>query len=174
MPTNPFSNAICDTALRRIADGDNEALAIIYRELGRQIYTVAYSILQDVHAAEDVMQETFVRLLSSAKFYQKGTNAKAYILKITHNLSLTALQKRAREIPSDSLPTQNQTIAEAPPLKSLEALSLLSPEERQIVVLKLDSKEKHKNIAVVLGISPAACQKKYRRALEKLKKYYRE
>ena len=167
-------NDVCDTALCRIANGDTEALAIIYQRLGRQIYMVAYSILQDVHAAEDVMQETFVRIISGAKFYQKGTNAKAYILKIAHNLSLTALQKRGWEIPTDLPNTQRSTDGEELPLTSLEALSLLSPEERQIVILKLDSNEKHKNIAALLGISPAACQKRYRRALEKLKPYYQD
>ena len=63
---------------------------------------------------------------------------------------------------------------EAKPLSALESLSLLSEEERQIVVLKLDGGQTHRQIASLLGISTAACEKRYRRALEKLKQYYRE
>ena len=58
-----FTDAACDMALCRIAEGDHEALAVIYKKLGRQIYLLAYSILQDTYAAEDVMQETFVRFM---------------------------------------------------------------------------------------------------------------
>lgn len=169
-----FPNAVCDTALCRIAEGDHEALSVIYEKLGRQIYMLAYSILQDTYGAEDIMQETFLKLLSNAGSYQRGTNAKAYILKITQNLSLTALEKKrracVRECPVDeSLPDPD-----APPLTALEALKLLNEEERQIVVMKLDSKATHKQIASLLGISTAACEKRYRRALEKLKSYYRD
>ena len=173
MSINLFADAVCDTALCRIADGDTEALTDIYQKLGRQIYMLAYSILQDTYRAEDIMQETFVRLLSGAKSYQKGTNARAYILKITHNLALSALQKRNREELCACPVDENIPDNEAPPLSSLEALSLLRQEERTIVVLKLDCGETHKQIAKLLGISTAACEKKYRRALEKLKDYYR-
>ena len=54
------------------------------------------------------------------------------------------------------------------------ALRSLDDDERQIVVMKLDAKMKHKDIALILGLSEDASQKRYRRALEKLKAYYRE
>ena len=57
-------------------------------------------------------------------------------------------------------------------LAALEALSLLDEFERQIVVMKLDCGMKHKQIAQIVGLSEEACQKRYRRALEKLKPYY--
>ena len=175
MQVSFFTDAACDMALCRIASGDHEALTVIYKKLGRQIYLLAYSILQDTYAAEDVMQETFVRLLASANSYQPQTNARAYVLKITRNLALNALQKRRHEVMCESPIDENTADeGEAKPLSALESLSLLSEEERQIVVLKLDGGQTHRQIASLLGISTAACEKRYRRALEKLKQYYRE
>ena len=171
---NFFADAVCDAALCRIANGEPEALNDIYQKLGRQIYMLAYSILQDTHRAEDVMQETFVRLLSGAKSYQKGTNAKAYILKITRNLAISELQKRSREELCEYPIEESVPDTDAPPLSCLESLSLLRQDERIIVILKLDCGETHKKIAGILGISTAACEKKYRRALEKLKEYYKD
>ena len=169
-----FTDAACDTALCRIAEGDHDALTVIYKKLGRQIYMLAYSILQDTYSAEDVMQETFVRLLTCAQHYQPKSNAKAYVLRITRNLALNALQKRQREVLRDSPIDENTADeSETQSLAALEALKLLSEEERQIVVLKLDGGQTHRQIASLLGISTAACEKKYRRALEKLKQYYR-
>lgn len=41
----------CESALRRIANGDMDALEIIYNKLGKRIYLLAYSILGITQAA---------------------------------------------------------------------------------------------------------------------------
>ena len=45
----------CEKALLRIAEGDREALKIIYQRMNRQIYAVAYSVLRDFSLADDVV-----------------------------------------------------------------------------------------------------------------------
>ena len=165
-----FLNHQCDRALSRLANGDMSALEDIYRQLGRRIYMLALSILRDTHSAEDIMQDTFVKLAAEARAYREGSNAIAFILTMTRNLSLNLLKKQRRETPSEQLP--DRVDGDAPPLAALEALALLDEQERQIVILKLDCGMKHKQIADILGITPDACQKRYRRALEKLKPYY--
>ncbi len=164
-------NSQCDRALCRLAGGDMSALEDIYNKLGRRIYMLALSILRDTHSAEDIMQDTFVKLAAEARAYRKGSNATAFILTVTRNLSLNLLKKQRREQSSEVIPDRIDE-SEAPPLVALEAMSLLDEQERQIVILKLDGGMKHRDIAAVLGITPQACQKRYRRALEKLKPYY--
>lgn len=171
MPDN-LTNSACDAALCRIANGDMAALEVIYDKLGRRIFTLSLSILLDVHSAEDIMQDTFVRISAEAVSYRPGSNASAWILTMARNLSINCLTRRSRVIPSGELIDPMPCEPEETPFRALEALSLLDDEERQIVTLKLDGGMKHKAIAGLLCITPAACEKKYRRALEKLKKYY--
>lgn len=166
-----FANQQCDRALCRLADGDMSALEDIYHILGRRIYMLALSILRDTHAAEDIMQDTFVKLAAEARAYRRGSNAMAFVLTVTRNLAINLHNRRRRECPTDVMP--NAAEPDSPSLAALEALSLLDEFERQIVVMKLDCGMKHKQIAQIVGISPEACQKRYRRALEKLKPYYR-
>ena len=163
----------CDEALNRIAEGDHEALTVIYDKLGRKIFMLAYSILGERTLAEDVMQQTFVKLITSSSGYKKGTNAVSYILKTTQNLSFNALKKKNRQ--NECLCPVDETIPfkEEKELSALESLQILSEEDRMIVVLKLDTKSTHKEISALLGISVASCEKRYRRALQKLKEYYR-
>ena len=165
-----FANQRCDHALCRLSDGDMSALEDIYHILGRRIYMLALSILRDTHAAEDIMQDTFVKLAAEARAYRRGSNAIAFILTVTRNLAINLHNRRRRECPTDTIPD----IAEPDSLSlaALEALSLLDETERQIVVMKLDCGMKHKQIAQIVGLSEEACQKRYRRALEKLKPYY--
>ena len=165
-----FLNRQCDRALSRLANGDMSALEDIYHQLGRRIYMLALSILRDPHAAEDVMQDTFVKLAAGAGAYRRGSNAIAFILTVARNLAINAHNRRRCECPADTIPDTGQP--DAPSLAALEALSLLDETERQIVILKLDCGMKHKQIAQIVGLSPEACQKRYRRALDKLKPYY--
>ena len=172
MSANFFIENACDAALCRIADGESDALAVIYEKLGRKIFMLSFSILGNKQDAEDIMQQTFMKLLSSASGYKKGTNARAYILKITQNLSLNLLDKRNREreriLPED----ENIPHCDFPRFEELEALSLIGEDDRQIVVLKIECGMTHRQIASLLGISTAACEKRYRRSIEKLKGYY--
>ena len=170
-----ITRALCEQALRRIARGDMDGLETIYDKLGRRIYLLAYSILGDAHAAEDVMQDTLIKISEGAHALREGGNAIAYILTITRNLAIDTLRHRQREFPSETLIGIGSDGVEnnmSVPFSDLEALRLLNEEERQIVTLKIEGGLRHREIAPMLGISQAACEKRYRRALEKLKTYY--
>lgn len=162
----------CDRALQRLAQGDTEALEIIYHKLGRKIYMTAYAVLGDTHAAEDVMQDTLLRLTEYAHAYRAGSNAVAYILTVARRLAIDTQQRRAREFPAEEIFGSDATEEDSLPLRELEALRTLEEGDRQIVILRLDAGMKHRDIAALLGITPAACEKRYQRALGKLKEYY--
>ena len=172
-----ITRAACEHALRQIARGDMDGLETIYDKLGRRIYLLAYSILGDTHAAEDVLQDTLIKISEGAHALREGGNAIAYILSVTRNLSIDHLRKRRREIPQEDLldiGNDGQADISPTPFSALEALGVLDEEERQIVTLKIEGGLKHREIAPILGINQPACEKRYRRALQKLKAYYEQ
>jgi len=171
-----LTNKYLDKALSSLADGDMGALSVVYDKLGRRIFMLAYAILRDHADAEDVMQETFLKIATQAHTYRKDSNAIAFILTVARNLSLNLLAKRRQsntyERPFDEnvdVPDDEQVTK----IGELDSLSVLDTDERQIVILRLDCKMKHRDIAALFDISEAATQKRYRRALEKLKNYYK-
>lgn len=172
-----ITNKYLNDALSRLASGDMGALSVVYDKLGRRIYMLACAILRDRADAEDVMQETFLKIATQAHTYEKNSNAIAFILTVARNLSLNLLAKRHRsEAHEKALDESTALVYDDRPTKigELDALSVLDTDERQIVILRLDCKMKHKDIAPIFSISEAASQKRYRRALEKLKKYYKK
>lgn len=175
--SNLFHRAACDHALRQLSEGDNEALAVLHERLGRRVYLLALSILRDPHAAEDILQDTWLRLSQGgARSYTPGTNPEAFILTVARNLALTALTRRARELPSE-IPEGAEphlTTADEEPMSALPVLEELDTEERQIVLLRLEYGMKHRDIAALLGITTAACEKKYSRAAAKMRAYYKD
>ena len=170
-------NKYLDDALLRLAAGDMGALSDVYDKLGRRIFMLAYAILRNRADAEDIMQETFLKIATQAHTYEKNSNAIAFILTVARNLSLNLLAKRRRSESREKALDDNTDLPygeQAMRVGELDALSVLDTDERQIVILRLDCKMKHRDIAALFSISEAATQKRYRRALEKLKKYYKE
>ena len=167
-----FENAECEKALCKIADGDNDALKTIHKLMNRQIYAVAYSVLQDFALSDDIVQETYVKIIEKAFSYRKGTNARAWVLSIARNLAIDLFRRRKFECNTDVLPDEENRFDEGSVVFAMEvkhALDTLENEERQIITLKVYAGLKHKEIAPLLGINEEACKKKYQRALAKLR-----
>lgn len=167
-----FENAECEKAVLKIASGDNDALRVIHKYMNRQIYAVAYSVLRDFALSDDVVQETYVKIMEKAVFYEKETKARAWILSIARNTALDIYRKREFDCSSEDIEEEEQRFDEGSVLVSMEvkrALDALDDEERQIVTMKIYAGLKHKEIAPLLDINEESCKKKYQRALTKLR-----
>ena len=167
--SNFLINQICEKAIAGITRGERDALSAIYDSIGRQVYYLAYSMLQNHHDAEDVLQQTLIELVRCAHTYQKGAGARAWILGIARNQSRKLARDR-REVPSEEIDTGHHPFETN--LTMEEALATLGEEERRIVILRVFSDMKYKEIAAELQITTAAAEKKYQRAIQKLKQYY--
>ena len=167
-----FENAECEKAILKIASGDNEALRVIHKYMNRQIYAVAYSVLRDFALSDDVVQETYIKIMEKAVFYEKETKARAWILSIARNIAIDIYRKRAFDFPSAEIEEDEPHFDEGSVLVSMEvkrALDSLDDEERQIITMKIYAGLKHKEIAPLLDINEEACKKKYQRAIAKLR-----
>ena len=149
-----------------------ESLAALYHETKNAVYGFALSILKNAHDAEDVLQETYLKVYAAAGEYRSGKPL-AWILTIARNLSLMKLREQKR---SAQLQDSQWEALEAPQRGSEEdrlvletVLSRLSPEESQIVLLHAAAGFKHREIAAVLELPIATVISKYHRALKKLK-----
>ncbi len=81
--------------VRRVAAGDEEALGLLYDRLGRPVYALCLRIVRDPGAAEELTQETFVRLWrSAASFDVERGRVSTWLLRIAHNLALNEIRRR--------------------------------------------------------------------------------
>lgn len=166
----------CNAAIVRIADGDTSGLDTVYRHMGRMILSVALQITENTPDAEDVLQDVMLKLIGCSDSYQKDTNAVAWILAITRNLSLNKIKSRKRTVELDSLGEQadpEDRIERLQNAMTLEdALSTLSPEDQLIVRLKNESGLTHREIAMVMEMTDSSVEKRYERALNKLRQTF--
>ncbi len=171
---NILEKSTLDRALRRLAEGDLNALTVIYDKMGRRIYLLSLSILRDHNTAQDILQEVLLKLSSGgASGYTPDTNPVAFLLTMTRNMSLTSLKKRSRELPTEELP-DSPVYDDDESMQALPVLATLDATERQIVLLHIEFGMKHRDIAAVVGLSVSACEKRYGRAAAKMREYYRD
>lgn len=161
-----------DSALRNLSRGDMNGLAVIYDLYGRLIRSVAYTIVGNYTDAEDVLQDVMVLLARRAALYKGEGSARAYVMTITRNRALDWVAKRKNDVSTDEIgdiPTHDMGLAA---VEVQDLLSRLSEEERQIVTLHVYVGLSHRQVAEMLELTPSATEKKYQRALKKLKKQY--
>ncbi len=183
MPEPPDSGSAVDEGLmRQIAAGDQEAFKQLYQNTDRSIYSFILSILKNPQDAEEVMQETYMKVWTSAAGYQAQGKPLAWMFTIARNLCYMKFreQKHQSDLGLEDLAgtetgefcPQIENAADKLVLKA--ALEALKDEERQIVLLKNSSGLKHREIAEALGMPLATVLSKYNRAMKKLEQYLRE
>lgn len=128
------------------------------------IYRFSLSILKDPQLAEDVLQETFLRLLSGSGMPDPGKE-QAWLYRVARNICYDILRKRKREtgeITESTAQLENHW-------EFIDLIAPLSPKEQEIVSLKIIGGLTHPEIAKVMGITTAGAKKRYQRAIEKLR-----
>ena len=129
------------------------------------IYRFALSILRDTQQAEDVLQETFVKLICGKFSCPTPGKEKAWLFRVARNLCFDILRKRVQEL---ELPP---AIA-APEGENWEFIELISPltqTEQEILSLRFIGGFTHKEIAKITGTTVHAAKKRYERAIQKLR-----
>lgn len=129
------------------------------------IYRFALSILRSPQQAEDVLQETFVKLLSGKFSSPTPGREKAWLFKVARNLCYDILRRRIRELEL----TPEIAAPEGENWEFIELIAPLSQDERAIVSLKFIGGFTHAEIAKITGTTVHASKKRYERAIQKLR-----
>lgn len=118
------------------------------------------------------MQDTFVQIQTKAYTYQKGTNAKAWILTITRNLSFQAIRQSKKEVSIEVIgEITADYVSDIESTIDLDSfLSVLNEEERQILILHDGAGLKHREIAEIMNLKSDNVRKMYSRLLKKFVK----
>ena len=168
-----------DALLRSIAQGDRDALRQLYIAAAPRLFGYALSILRSRPEAEDILQDTFLKIGEKAGSYTSQGKPIAWMLAITRNLCYMRLRSQKgslslEEDPLANLPAPSQLEFLESRLVLKGALLALGLMERQIVLLHAVCGFKHREIASFLGLPLSTVLSKYSRSLKKLRAYLKE
>ena len=150
----------------------------IYQEARDDVYYYALTLGIDPAQAQDLAQETFLRLYVALRNGEDIRNPRAWIFRVAHNLGLRTRARQQRMQPLDPAagdaipqagPSADAVLIEAERRNNLtEAIAALSPQQRQCLHLRSEGL-RYREIAAAIGVSVSTVSEFLTRAVAKLK-----
>ncbi|MCM8794789.1 MAG: sigma-70 family RNA polymerase sigma factor [Candidatus Omnitrophica bacterium] len=135
-----FSEATDHELIRRAQQGDQQAMSLLYSRYHRRILNYLYRFTGDLTAAEDLTQETFIRVVQHAPRYRPIGSVAGWIYRIAGNLARRYMTKKRHSLNDvsldDSLELEENTVdrAETIPGKGPQPDDEASKAEREALV----------------------------------------
>ena len=167
--------------MRLVQAGDLTPASEIYDRYSSRIYNFAYRFLKNSEAAEDAVQEVFVKMIKHASQFHGDAKLSTWLFSITANWCRDYLRKADnRPKDSDDVLLTLPASRELSPDRALErretelriqkALLALTPEQREAILLSRYQGLSYAEIAQISGCSEGAVKTRVFRAMETLKK----
>jgi RNA polymerase sigma-70 factor (ECF subfamily) len=186
------SDADDEALMARFQSGDRGAFALLVRRHQRPLYNFALRHLASSAAAEEVVQDAFLRVVQSASDFRQTSRFAAWLYTIARNLCVDALRKKAhrrhRSLDEPASPDegdpQGPSLAERTADRAanversalslemrarlLSAVDELPDDQREVFLLREISDLPFKEIALVVDAPENTVKSRMRYALERL------
>ena len=173
--------------VEKSAKGDIDAFETLIQSHQKKVYNIALRMTKNPEDAQELSQDTFVRAFIAIKKFRGDSSFATWLYRITMNVCTDFLRKRNKAVVvsiEQSVYENQQTmqladnepgpdeISEKNQLKKLvrEAMDLLPPEHRQVLILRDLLDMTYKDIAHTLNINEGTIKSRINRARESLKK----
>lgn len=152
--------------IKRFKNGDDAAFEELYKGTVRYIYSIVYAYLLSKEDAEDVVQNTYLKIYALRKRIDDEKSLMAYMKRIAINYAFKMIRKRKRQILKMAEPLPND-----PDVKETieEALKNLEPKERLIMTLFYMDDESIKEISFLTNEREGTVKSQLARARDKLR-----
>jgi RNA polymerase sigma-70 factor (ECF subfamily) len=164
----------------RIRDGDLEALSELYERYKTQVYRTAIAITRDARAAEDILQEAFLRVYVYADRIDETVTLGPWLYRVTTNLAYSWTTRVKRWICSlsgmvehwaSSVQWSPEATAEEQERRRIlqQAIDTLPPRQRIVIILYYLEGLSLKEIAYVMDMPEGTVKSRLHYARRSLK-----
>jgi RNA polymerase sigma-70 factor (ECF subfamily) len=163
---------------------DAEAFATLYDRHSRAAFSLAYRMMGERQASEDLAQDAFLKVWRGASSYRADRGSvRTWILSIVHNRGIDQIRSQAsrrrtqekieasaqRSQPSEAFA---ETLRNSQREQVREALNTLPPEQLKILELAYFSGYTHVEISDLLGLPLGTVKGRMRLGLKKIRDYF--
>jgi RNA polymerase sigma-70 factor (ECF subfamily) len=159
--TLPLTNE--NELLARVTEGDERAFGTIFHHYRRKIYSYAFHLTGDAAQADELVQETFLKVWLHRDKIPHILRFDNWLFTIARNQVFDMMKKMARDaefrrqvaglLDPEANPVEDQLLSRENELRLQQALDKLPPRQRLIFTLSRHQGMKHDEIADHLQIS---------------------
>ncbi len=156
--------------------GEMQAFDALYERHARPLFNFIRRVLRDESLAEDVFQETCMRVLKNAGRFDPRSRFRTWLYTVAHNLCMDELRRRRRRmsIPAGELPGPPPATDPHDRLVESESahrlLGGLRPELRAVVVLRVLHGYSQEETAGIVGVPVGTVKSRLHHALKQLRR----
>lgn len=165
-------NELIENLIKAVSTEDNDALGKLYELIKTDVYAYCLSRLGNRYDAEDITEETFLKIHRYSANYSPCGKPLAWVFTIAGNLMKRSFELSSRSVGLESVENKRGTDFESSVCDNAflqQLFALLDSEEREILTLKVVSSFKHREIAKLLQKPLSTVLSRYNRAIKKLK-----
>ncbi len=165
---------------RRFRDGDDRGLTEIIDLYKESLALYLNTLTRDMGLAEELMEETFVKLAVRRPRYSGSSSFKTWLYAIGRNTAVDELRRRARrpqtslealpEMADEKAGLLEHVLKEERKIALHRAMEDLNPDYRQILYLSYFEEKDNRELARVLGLGRRQVENRLSRARAALKK----
>jgi len=184
-----------ESLMLRYRDGDVRAFELLVTRHRKALFNFILRFVRDTAQAEDVTQETFLRLVKGADAYERQAKFTTWLYTIARNLCVDASRRGKHRkaasldaplsdddgaaslldlLPDGTAGVDRQAQSRELGLRLRQAIEALPDEQREIFLLREVADLQFNEIAKVIGCSENTVKSRMRYALEKLREALEE
>ncbi len=163
---------------RRIKDGDFHAAEQLMEKYRESLFNFIFRMMFNYHAAEDIFQETWLRVIEKIDRYNPRYPFNFWLFRIARNICLDSLRKAKRRtmkqifLASKTVELPNESELEKEKLKAI--LTRTSPKIREVIILRYFQQYDLAEISSILGAPIGTVKSRLNRGIGMIKKMWHE
>ncbi len=161
--------------VQRAVRGDATAFGELYEQNLTKIYRYIYYKVGDATEAEDLTEQVFLKAWEAiGRYRQQGVPFVAWLFRLAHNLVIDYRRTHHEATPldetqEDDRPSPEDVAAARLDVQTLQrAIMRLTPEQQQVIILRLVQGLSHSEVAAIMGKNEGAVRGLQHRALAAL------
>lgn len=182
---NPYDDLTDLELVERITKDNNTLLfGVLYDRYARMVYNKCYGFARSEDEAEDLTQDVFLMLFIKLKSFQGRSKFSSWLYSFTYNFCVNYVNRnKERKMSDQSSPIEqseyklteevsDESLFEMRSEKLKEALDLIDPEDKKILLLKYQDDVSIKELQELLEIGESAVKMRLKRAKARIVETY--
>lgn len=183
--TNPYHNLTDEDLVSKIVfKNDTMLFGVLYDRYAKMVYNKCYGFASSQAEAEDLTQDVFLMLFIKLASFKGKSKFSTWLYSFTYNFCVNYVNRnKQKKIRDKSVPMENaeykltaevpdESIFEMKAHKLQTALTMVSPEDKSILLLKYQDGASIKELGDLMEIGESAVKMRLKRAKAKLLEIY--